>query len=437
MTEATQRFCCRAGFLLLCLLPTLAALGWIGLRQTKAYATSQQRTWQTRLARTLGLAARIERIEEPRPGQFILHGVTLLDPDAPPNHGPLARAKRVQLAPTKTGYVVLASEGEITSLHLPRLWSVLHERLVRGPEVAERPVHVAISKLTLIPPDQEPERALALADVRLQLASSASGAYAVLEFRQEGQSGEPARLSVARNRTRLPVATQWSLHTGAAPLPCQALAPCFPQLHHLGRDATFHGVINLQTNDATWNATAAGEFRAVNLDELVSDQFPHHLSGTADIVINDARWQQGTLVTAAGQLNAYGGAIGQSLWEAAARTLHVQVSERLYDPRIPSPRHYTQLALGFQLDGRALYLSGRCEGSEPDTIVADQYGALVKGGVPRAIEPVSFLRTLVPDSHVQVPAVSQVRQLLYTLPLPEALPAELAAERNIRLQPQR
>jgi hypothetical protein len=414
MHEATRTFCCRAIFTLGCLAPTLLIGAWIGVRRSSAYAAAQQAEWQTMISQRLGVTARVERVEEPRPGAYVLHGVTLVDPDAPASAPPLATAERLQLIRAKTGLFLVGTAGEISSENLPRLWSILHERLVRGPEVAATPVQVSLSLVKLTAPVKE--QSLALTEVRIALQSTAGAARGALEFRVAGEAGEPVRLSVERLRSQQPVATRWSVNTGGTPLPCSALAPCLPELATLGSECTFHGYVTVEQNDNGWQAAAAGRFARVKLDALVTQ---HALTGVADVDINQAVWKNGRLTAVAGRLRAEGGTIGQTAWQAAADTLAAQLSERL-DQRADVVLRYKELALGFELNERSLRIAGQCASQHPDTILTDDYGALVVGSNAAPLEPVSLVHFLVPASQSQVPAVAEVRQLMHWMPLPTA-----------------
>lgn len=434
MTDAARRFYCRTGFVLGCFLPTLIVAVWIAVRCSPLHAAWQEQAWRQAISRTLGLAARVESIAEPRPGAYVLTHVSLHDPDAPSTSPPLASAKRVEIARGPTGLVILASETAVASEHLPRLWTVLHERLVRGPELSESAVHVALSSLTLAAPQAAPEHSLTLTDVRLQLASNTNKAQAALEFRVAGAAGEPARLAITRDRAQLPVATKWELHSGATPLPCSALAPCLPPVAQLGNKATFFGTLQVATRDQSWDAELAGWFREVNLDTLVSAQFPHKLTGLADVTLNKALWQHGRLTSAAGNLQARGGTVSQSLLDEAQRSLGMAQAPR--DQRTPPQRRYSELALGFALDGSELRIAGQCAQAPEATVLADGGRAILLASAERAVEPVALVRALLPQSDMQVPAVQEVRQLIYLLPLPAATrpEAETPAYRQVRLQ---
>jgi hypothetical protein len=411
MHEATRTFCCRAIFTLGCLAPTLLIGAWIGVRRSSAYASAQQAEWQTMISQRLGVTARVERVEEPRPGAYVLHGVTLIDPDAPASAPPLAKAERLQLIRAKTGLFLVGTAGEISSENLPRLWSILHERLIRGPEVAATPVQVSLSLVKLTAPVKE--QSLALTEVRIALQSTAGAARGALEFRVAGEAGEPVRLSVERVRSQHPVATRWSVNTGGAPLPCSALAPCLPELATLGSECTFHGYVTVEQNDNGWQAAAAGRFARVKLDALVTQ---HALTGLADVDINQAVWKNGRLTGVAGRLRAEGGTIGQTAWQAAEAALAARYDQRLNQPVL----RYKELAFGFELNERSLRIAGQCASQEPDTIVTDYDGAVVVGSNAAPLEPVSLVHFLVPASQSQVPAVAEVRQLMHWMPLPAA-----------------
>jgi hypothetical protein len=404
MHEATRTFCCRAGFLMCALLPTLAVGGWIVVRASPRYASIQERQWQHMLAATLGLAAKIERIEEPRPGAYVLHGVVLSDPDAPRNSRPLLKVERVEIAQRSTGLVLLASDGEVAGEQLPRLWNILHERLLRGPEIVTTPVSVSLSSVVLAG-DKDPTR---LTDVRLQLTSTAASARGTIEFRLDGSAGDPARLAVERLRGPESLGTRWMVNTGATPLPCSALAACIPQLAHLGDACTFHGMLDATTHDASYDATLAGTFQQLDLQQLVSQQLPqHHLTGSATLTITEARWRGGHLQMAAGGLHARGGEIGSSLWRDNA--LGLQLHPQL--PRTQQRLDYGELAFGFEMQPEALRISGAC--LVPQAILTDREGvALVYESKSPHVQPIALVHALLPGG-----SRYEGRQLDYLIPV--------------------
>ena len=77
--ERTRRRCCRAGFLLLCIAPTLAtiaaAVAWHTPALTRARISACEAQWSARL----GLAVVMDRLAAPRPGVTVVEGMQLND----------------------------------------------------------------------------------------------------------------------------------------------------------------------------------------------------------------------------------------------------------------------------------------------------------------------------------------------------------------------
>ena len=56
-----------------------------------------------------------------------------------------------------------------------------------------------------------------------------------------------------------------------------------PALGHLGDACVFQGSVWCEQRPAGWEAELRGVFRQVDLEQLVTRQFPHKLSGSADV----------------------------------------------------------------------------------------------------------------------------------------------------------
>ena len=81
--------------------------------------------------------------------------------------------------------------------------------------------------------------------------------------------------------------------------------------------------------------------------------------------------------------------------------------------------HYDQLAAGFLLNADGVTIHGDASPVVQGALLVDQRGPLL---VEPAFQPLSttvFVRALVPDSNVQVPATRQTDWLIGRLPLPE------------------
>ena len=82
---------------------------------------------------------------------------------------------------------------------------------------------------------------------------------------------------------------------------------------------------------------------------------------------------------------------------------------------------YQQLAFSATLDAQGLMLHGRCEGTERGAILSDGRHRLL-GESQQPAPAVALVRTLVPQSAVQVPASRETDWLLRHLPVPEVMP---------------
>jgi hypothetical protein len=266
---------------------------WSVWLRTPLYARLERARWQQQLARTLGVAVEIAAIRQPSPGRFVLEGVTLRDPDAPARRLPLAHLSRVDVLRRSGTLLVLASQADVSHDDVPRLWSILHERLVRGPDILGSRVHVGIGSVTLASQAPAPPP-LALTDLRAVVQSGPSMARIEIQF-VPAAAQQPIRLDVARDRTQYPVTTDWVLDTHGSHLPASLLAAVVPAFQQLGSAAVFQGQLQLRTSDRSWDAyIASGMFHRVDLAALTGNQY----AGTEAVVLSHAQWRAGAMVSA-------------------------------------------------------------------------------------------------------------------------------------------
>jgi hypothetical protein len=259
-------------------------------------------------------------------------------------------------------------------------------------------------------------------EVEAGIGALPGGVQAEATFHLAGAgSPKPVRLRVVRNRQITPPANGFELNTGGAEVPCQILSLGLRELDSLGPASRFRGTVWANQSSAGWEGEVTGQLRGVDLDSLVSEQFPHKLSGTADVTIQQARFCRGRLEQAAGTLSAGPGVIGRSLVDAAAMHLRLAAADGA-----PATDFfpYEQLALAFQIESRGLKLEGRC--AKTGAVLADRRGWLLAATNPQAQPMVALIQTLVPVSQVQVPATRQTDWLVRHLPVPEILPSATA-----------
>jgi hypothetical protein len=418
--DKTRRRIALTAFFLLCLAPTAAVVGWCIAWRVPWHVHSEAE----RLSRQLGVDVSLDALRHPRPGVVVYEGLKLSDPET---GRVVLRCRALEATWTKMtdaagnrrpAVVLAASQPEIEAAAVERLWQLV-QGLVQGQRVGmEAELRLTAGELTL----SAGENSQTLADVEAGMGAAPGGVQAEAAFRLAGANtaGEPVRLRLVRNRQVTPPANGFEMDTAGVEVPCPLLSLGPADFGWLGPASRFRGWLWANQAAGGWNCKVVGQLRNVDLNCLVSEQFPHKLSGTADIDVQHARFQHGRLEEAVGALSAGPGVIGRSLVNAAAA--HLRLARPDDGAAAGDLLPYTQLALTFQIAPGGLRLEGRCTGTAPGTVLADDRGRLL--GSP-AVQPqpvVALIQTLVPANEIQVPATRQTDWLARRLPVPDVLP---------------
>ena len=204
------------------------------------------------------------------------------------------------------------------------------------------------------------------------------------------------------------------------------------ELRSLGPRCRFRGYVWADETADGWEGELTGQLVELELSSLVSDHFPHRLSGIGQATIQSARFRRGrleegnaTLVAGPGAIDSLAGHLCDGLPGPRAGAEPIPVGEQIA---------YQQLAIAATLDAGGLRLHGQCAAGGPGTILSDGRVALLAES-PRRLHPVSALvQMLVPASAVQVPASRQTDWLLRHLPLPDAIAPGSAATPTAHLR---
>jgi hypothetical protein len=414
--DQTRRRIGLAAFFLLCLAPTAAVLGWCVAWRLPGHARGQAES----LSRQLGFDVAFDGLRHPRPGVVLYEGLKLSDPETGQT---VLRCRALEATWTKTvetqgkgrpAIVLVASQPEVEASAADRLWQIA-ERALRGqygrPEAELR---LIAGELTI----RAGEDSQTLTDVQAGIGISTGGTEAQAAFRLAGtETREPVRLRIERNRQVTPPRNRVELDTGGAEVPCRLLSLGLAELAALGPSSRFCGMVRVDQTSEGWEGDARAQLLGVDFDGLVSERFPHKLSGMADIQVTRAHFSRGRLEEAAGTIAAGPGVVGQSLLDAAA--LRLRMSRPSDSAAVPDLLPYTQLVLAFSLDGRGLRLEGRCESAGPAALMADGRTWLLRSESAEPLPVVALIQTLVPDNEIQVPATRQTDWLARRLPVPD------------------
>jgi hypothetical protein len=450
MHDRTRRMLCRAGFLALCVLPTAAVFAWSSSRTSRAHVSA----CAAERSRELGLRVALAGVSYPRPGATLYEGIELADSET---GAPLVQMRSLEADRGNNLTALFASQPELDALQLAKLWEIV-ERRIHTPTDPQSAINLTASAATL----HWSGGSQTLTEVLGQLdATSGNGGerVAAVRFRLAGvDSAEPIRLRYSRkladsrttggveqaaasrverfgtSRVELPAVSNVELHTGGAAVPCSLLTVPLGIANRLGERARFRGSVWATETADGWEGELTGQFTDVDLQTAITEQFPHHLVGTAEITIQKARFRRGRLEEASGTIAAGPGMVSQSLLTAAAENLHLRSAVATESGASIVP--YDRLALSFEIDPAGLTLRGQCEGSVGTVLRRGETVLLAESGGSSG-PVVALLRMLVPQSEVQVPATREADWLMRRLPVPQVMPpATQPPQGRVRLKPQ-
>ncbi len=314
--DTTRRRLCIAGFLLFGALPTLLVGGWCASRHLPGRARSEAQS----LAAQLGLDVKLDAVNCLRPGAVLYEGVELSDPET----GQTLLGCRLlevswgeqtdeqgQRRPTLS---MVASQPQVEAAALNRTWRWLQNLLASQLGRLQPDVQLSAAEVTLHAADGSQT----LTDVEGLIEGLRGGTHAQVHFRLVGaDTPEPARIRVVRNRQVSPPMSGFELYTGGGELPCNVLAMGLAELKPLGPRCRFRGYIWANETADGWEGEVTGQLAELDLGSLVSDHFPHRMSGSGELTVQSARFRHGRLEEGSGILVAGPGTIDRSLLTAA------------------------------------------------------------------------------------------------------------------------
>lgn len=404
--ETTRTRLCRAAFLLMCIGPTCAVLAWCVFVNTPHFRRSHERA----IAARLGWQAKLKCASTPRPGLLLYEWLELADPET----GQLvARLPFVEIQTNASVVVVrLPHPATITGARLDALVELVADLAARSTD--SRPLRFEAQHLTLHFDSGDQS----FTDVFGKVGGADAPAQARLAFRRatSGTSEpEPCLLTLGRSREE-PVAPTIQLTTGTSGVPAALLAPFWPAAARFGKTCEFAGRIAATRESGVWTTRLEGRLSDVDLDLAVSRRFPHKLTGLADAEFESLTLADGRIETAKGRLTAGPGVISRSLVQAAETHLRIRATDRaIAGPANVIP--YERLSAGFEIGADGLAVRGMVPQTQ-GAILVDQRNVLAVEP-PLVCQPVlALVRTLVPQSDVQVPATRETAGLTNSLPVP-------------------
>ena len=273
---------------------------------------------------------------------------------------------------------MIASQPEVETAAIGRVWQWLQRLLENSPGRPPANVQISADAVTL----RADGGSQTMTEVAALLETLPGRSSAQIDFRLVGaETPEPACIRVVRSREVSPPASRFELSTGDGELPCSVLALAIDELKPLGPRCRFHGQVWASETPDGWEGEVAGQLAELDFGSLISDHFPHHLSGIGRATITSARFRRSRLEECCGVVAAERGTIGRSLLAAAVDRLGLVPGPA---PLPPGNRvAYEELAMSIVLHANGLRLRGLCGTAEPGTILSDGRNRLL-GEPPRA-----------------------------------------------------
>ncbi len=437
--ETTQRRAGLAGFVLLCIVPTIATASWCAWQHTPAHLDAVA----ARLSEELRLDVSLARVRHLCPGVDVYDELRVSDPETGQEiaYCRMLRAEWTEATDAqgqrRETLVLTAVEPRMNAARLDRLGGAL-DRLLRW-QIARRAVDVRFHAGRLVL--KSGDNAYTLTDPWATLQSHSSGAEARCDFRlPDVPMSRPIRIRLVRNRKTLPSTGGFELDARSAAVPCGLLALAIPSFESLGARASFAGLITATESADGWSGEVSNaRLSDVDLDRLISDRFPHCLSGVARADIRLARFRDGRIAFAEGNLAAARGLISRSLMAAAVE--HLGLFEGP-PPRISgSVVPYEMLAVAYRLDSTGLQLRGQCPGVGRRAILTDRDSFLLGDPLSQPQSILALVQTLTSDDGPRIAVSGSSQRLMRRLYIGESAeptdiePSEATALRDDGLPP--
>jgi hypothetical protein len=431
--DRTRRWITLAAFVVLAPLPTVIVLAYGVAWRLPQHVQAEAE----RLGDRIGMKVSMTAIRHLRPGVVRYEGLELLNPET---GRPVLRCGTLQAGWDRIAddqgrqqpvLALSATDPEIDTAQVEQLWR-LADRLFLGRADGPLEVRLVCGDLPL----RLGENRQTLRQPELTVTTDSLGTRAELRFQLSGgESAAPVRLRVGRDRRTQPPLTRFDLNTGPSAMPCWLLATGLPSFEGLGAESRFSGLLWAALPPQGWEGGLKGRFSRLDLDRLVTNRFPHKLSGLAEVAIRQAEFHQGRLTKLDGSINAGPGVVSRSLVDDSAQFLRlVAAGEKGDSPHLPERPEgcfaqmgtvpfslelpYQLLAASFLLDHRGLQLHGLCEPEGSRVILTGPYRWIVSEPAVQPQPLAGLLQTLIPVQHIRVPAGAD--WLLNRLPMSDA-----------------
>lgn len=396
-----HRLICRAGFLALCVVPTL----WVGVWIIAHKRPSHRTVWEAALAARLDTEVRIDAVRHPQPGVTRLEGLQLVEPG---EQQPWIEIAQLELRHFRGMWTARVDRAVLRN-RPAELRSLLARCSIPHPGVDESSVQLSIDRLELLDAGEE-------AVVRQVVVERQAGGDVRARALASENAESPWRLELARQDGVRHV----RLDTGTTPLPAAVAAWMLPVVQSLGKEASYLGTAEILIAEDGISGQAAGTFHRLDLQSLTEQFLPAEmrLSGETDVTLSDVQFHNGRLTRAEGSFHSRCGKVRRPWLEGLVHDLNVQwqtADSRSNDSADETP--YKEFAFSFVLEPHQIRLAGTCGGAPAGTMMTGVDGGVILSTAASLPQPATSLaRLLSPPTRDWIPATTQAQWVLGHLP---------------------
>jgi hypothetical protein len=413
--ETTRRRVCRMAFVALCALPTLATTAWIA-HWHRPWRVSDE---ELRLSSALRSDVRLVDWREPRPGATQTSTVRIVISGAAE---PLVDAAQVRSTSMDESQQI--SIGRV-AIDVSRLDAALERAANWLTDRSPRVVRISVDEVVLQDPATQNAYTLRQVEIR---AERAGGAAWKMQFLARGGTGDDGartlRISCERSVGDAEPVTRATIEATAEPLPAWLLSSAGPIFGSVGNEASFAGLLQIETRGAELVGVARGDIHQAALEDMLPASSPCRAHGAAQVRLADLRWRNAQIEHLTASLKAEAVRVNRALLDGAIKSLWFG-QERIG----PMPTGdaaetiaFDAVALRIDFNREGLSIGGDFppEAKMPPGCVA------VSGGRQFLIQPKYLLQAgwwvqfVTGSDAAMIPATQEAVGVAARLPLPEA-----------------
>ncbi len=338
MREATQRSVMRCAFIISCVAPTLAVVGWSIAWALPSHTTAVE----GRLQQWLGSAVTIGEVQHPRPREVDLRNLQLLDPET---GEPLASINQVFASWDSAQLRLEFDTIEVVSNQRQRLWNLLRTHLES--HVAFPWTNVAIHARQAQLTDAADET---IHNIAGHLKSNQHKLEARVAFAlHESDAHAPSiEVTVLRDRQTSPLETRMLVNSHDQRLPVSLLSQRWAQ--RLGPNVQLRGNLLVNWLSDEWKIRWVGDLEEIALNSA-------KITGNGQLEQLDATFTHEGIQELSGTLEVRDGTIDkQVLSQLGIRTESSGNSNRI---------EIENMKVRFQANDTSIQLIGSCDSATP------------------------------------------------------------------------